>query len=240
MAVRKESKGRKNIMFKAKRRIGPALYLAGVLAAGCSMWQTAFADDEFRAGLMLQVPFGSSQSGSWVHFDNTRIGAKIQYASIDDIVMQKEQTIKRVYLDDDLQRETVTSENIVTLDNGDKVSGAEAYFMVTPFNRRWNMSAGVNGFTGNRDFQGALGLGFDTSFGAYTQLGVLMPYSEAGLRYNFRAIDFYAGLNSLGGFSSKTQWKDDIITYDDVIFTSSPPESIDNGSTTTTAMGKIR
>ena len=208
-------------------KIGPAFCLAGVLTMGCIMWHSAHAEDEFRVGLMFQIPFGSSQGGSFVHFDNTRIGAKVQYATIDDITLQREKVIDRVFVDGLLQSETVKSDKTVTLSDGDKVSGAEAYLLVTPFNRRWNLSGGVNGFTGNRDFQGAIGLGMDPILGVYTQLGALMPYSEVGVRFNFHAIDLFAGMTSLGGFSSKTVWKDDVITNNDTFHTSPKPESAD-------------
>jgi hypothetical protein len=208
-------------------RIGPAFCLAGVLTTGCIIWQSAHAEDEFRVGLMFQIPFGGSHGGSFIHLDDTRIGAKVQYAAIDDITLQREKVIDRVFIDGILQNETVKSDKTVTLNDGDKVSGAEAYLLVTPFNRRWNLSGGVNGFTGNRDFQGALGFGIDPSIGVYTQLGVLMPFSEVGVRFNFHAFDFFAGMTSLDGFSSKTVWKDDVITYNDSFHTTPKPADSD-------------
>jgi hypothetical protein len=54
-----------------------------------------------------------------------------------------------------------------------------------------------------------------------------MPYSELGFRFNFRNIDFYAGMTSLGAFSPKTVWKDDTITYRDT-FNTTPAQDAGN------------
>jgi hypothetical protein len=197
------------------------MYTSGIffgmlaLMAGCIFSIPAYAKDEFRFGLMLQLPFGGSQGGSFIHFSDVRIGAKVQYADIDDSELQKEKTIDRVYQDGVLQSSTVNSEKTVVLNDGDKVSGAEAYVLVTPFNRKWYISGGINGFTGQKNIQGAIGLGYDPSFGGYLGIGALMPFSELGVRFNLRSIDYFAGLSSLSGFSQDTVWKDDKVTYND-------------------------
>ena len=231
MNKRAESGGIRVTRKQMVKKIGPALGLAGILAIGCIAWQPAYAQNDTRVGLMLEVPFGGGQRGSFVHFDNTRIGAKIQYARVDDISKQNQQIIDRIYQDDVLQSSTTRPETTVDLNNGDKVTGGEVYFLVTPFSGKWNLSGGVNGFTGNKNFQGALGFGYDTLFGAYTQLGVLMPFSELGVRFNFHSIDYFAGLTSLGGFSPKTVWKDNLITYNDTFNTTPAPTPDTSGDT---------
>jgi hypothetical protein len=214
---------------RVTKKIGLALSLTGTLAVGCITWQPAFAEDEFRVGLMLQIPIGGSERGDLIHFPNTRIGIKIQYAALDDTIKRNETVIDRVYLDGVLQSSTTRSSDVITTD-GDKVSGAQAYLLVTPFNRKWNLSGGIDGFSGSNNIQGALGLGYDPTFGGvYVKLGAQMPYSELGVRFNLRYIDYLAGINSLSGFSPKTVWKEDNITYYDTFNTSPPSE--DGGDT---------
>lgn len=190
-----------------------------LLAAGAVM-----AEEEWRVGLMLQLPFGGSQEKDFVHFANTRIGAKLQYAEIDDVVKRNEQTVERIYLGEELQSSEVTSEEVVKVESGDKVVGGEAYIMVSPFNGLWNVSGGVNGFSGNNTFQGAGGLGYDPLLGGYLSVGALMPYSQVGLRFNFRYIDYYLGATSLPKFSSTTVWEEDGIVYEDTVIQPSAGE----------------
>jgi hypothetical protein len=214
MNTRTDTNGNGVTGMRGVKQFGLVLSLTGALA-GCLTWQPAYAEDEFRVGLMLQIPFGGSERGDLIHFPNTRIGIKAQYAQLDDTTKMKEQVIDRVYVDGVLQSSTTRSEDITTTD-GDKVSGAQAYLLVTPFNSKWNLSGGIDGFTGKNNIQGALGFGYDSSFGGgYVKLGAQMPYSELGFRFNLRYIDYFVGINSLSGFSPKTVWKDDKITYYD-------------------------
>ena len=69
---------------RGSRRMPLALLALSVV--GMEATPAAMAEEEWRLGLMLQVPFGGSQERSFVHFANTRIGAKLQYAGIDDSV----------------------------------------------------------------------------------------------------------------------------------------------------------
>jgi len=196
--------------------IGLMQALLGVLVAGAIAVQSAWAEEEWRVGGMLQIPFGGSKEQSFVHFANTRIGVKVQYAEIDDLIKRNEQTVDRVYQDGELQSSTVTSEAVVTVDEGDKVIGGEGYLMVAPFNGFWDVSGGLNGFAGQQTVQGAAGLGYDPSFGVYLGIGALLPYSQAGIRLNFRHLDYFVGATSLPKFSSKTVWKEDKINYKDI------------------------
>jgi hypothetical protein len=187
------------------------------------------AEDEWRVGLMLQLPFGGSQERGFVHFANTRIGAKLQYAEVDDVVKRNEQTVERIYFGEELKSSEVTSEEVVKVENGDKVVGGEAYIMVTPFNGLWNVSGGVNGFSGSNTIQGVGGLGYDPLLGGYLAVGALMPYSQVGLRFNFRYIDYYLGATSLPKFSSTTVWEEDLIVYEDKVIEPPAGEVVDGG-----------
>lgn len=189
--------------------------LVGVLAAGAITAQSAWAEEEWRVGGMLQIPFGGSKEQSFVHFANTRIGVKVQYAEIDDVVKRNEQTIDRVYQDGVLQSSAVTSEAVVTVDEGGKVVGGEGYLLLAPFNGFWDISGGINGLAGQQTIQGAAGLGYDPSFGVYLGIGALLPYSQAGIRLNFRHLDYFVGATSLPKFSSKTVWEEGKINYRD-------------------------
>ncbi len=189
--------------------------LFGFFVASVITVQSAWAEEEWRVGGMLQIPFGGSKEQSFVHFANTRIGVKVQYAEVDDLIKRNEQTVDRVYQDGELQSSTVTSEAVVTVEEGDKVIGGEGYLMVAPFNGFWDVSGGLNGFAGQQTAQGAAGLGYDPSFGVYLGIGALLPYSQVGIRLNFRHVDYFVGATSLPKFSSKTVWKEDIIKYND-------------------------
>ncbi len=190
--------------------------LVGVLVAGAITAQSAWAEEEWRVGGMLQIPFGGSKEQSFVHFADTRIGVKVQYAENDDNIKRNEQTVDRVHQDGVLQSSTAPSAAVVTVDEGDSVIGGEGYLLVAPFNGFWDVSGGFNGFAGQQTVQGAAGLGYDPSFGVYLGLGALLPYSQVGIRLNFRHLDYFVGATSLPKFSSKTVWKEDRINYNDI------------------------
>ena len=212
------------VIFRTERplKIVPLLPLVGFIAL--CLATAAPAEEEWRVGLMLQLPFGGSQEKDFVHFANTRIGAKLQYAEIDDIVKRNDQTVERVYLGQELQSSEVTSEGVVKVEDGDKVVGGEGYVTIAPFNGHWDVSGGVNAFSGNNTFQGAAGLGYDPVLGGYLAIGALMPYSQAGLRFNFRYIDYYLGLTSLPKFSPTTVWEEDAVLYKDTVVELPLPE----------------
>jgi hypothetical protein len=196
--------------------IGLMVVFTGGVAAGILAPQSVCAEEEWRVGGMLQIPFGGSKEKSFVHFANTRIGVKVQYAEIDDVIKRNEQTVERVYQGNVEVSSNVTSAAVVTVDEGDKVIGGEGYILFAPFNGFWDVSGGINGFYGQHTIQGAAGLGYDPSFGTYLEIGALMPYSEVGIRLNFRHIDYFVGATSLPQFSSKTVWLEDKITYNDI------------------------
>ncbi len=198
------------------------LFFVAAFLAGTILAETTFAEEEWRVGGMLQIPFGGSKHKSFVHLGDTRIGIKVQYAEIDDHIKRNEQSVERVYQGETLASSTVTSESVVTVEDGDDVIGGEGYLLLAPFNGFWDISGGINGFTGQHTVQGAAGLGYDPSFGFYLGIGALMPFSEVGIRLNFRHIDYYLGATSLPRFTSKTVWQEDGITYTDIVV--SPPE----------------
>ena len=202
-------------ILKTPTTIGLAVLLAGVLTTGSIGVKPTYAEDEWRVGGMLQIPFGGSQSKSFVRFADTRIGVKVQYATVDDTIKANEQVVERVYQGGELRSSTVVSESATTVSDGGKVVGGEGYLMVAPFNGYWDFSGGINGFAGQETVQGAAGFGFDPSFGGYLQIGALMPYCEAGLRLNFRYVDYFVGATSLPKFKSETVWQADRTIYKD-------------------------
>lgn len=197
------------------RRMPLALLALSVI--GMEAPPAAMAEEEWRLGLTLQVPFGGSQEKSFVHFANTRIGAKLQYAEIDDIVKQNRQTVERIYLGEELQSSTVAEEGVVKLKDGDKVVGGEGYITVAPFSGFWDVAGGIGAFSGSNAIQGAAGIGYDPTLGGFLSVGALLPYSQAGVRFNFRYIDYYLGLTSLPAFSPTTVWREDEVAYDDTV-----------------------
>lgn len=205
------------------------LSLAALVCRHLLVADAVVAEEEWRVGLMLQLPFGGSQERGFVHFANTRIGAKMQYAEVDDVVKRNEQTVERIYFGEELRSSEVASEEVVKVQNGDKVVGGEAYIMVSPFNGLWNVSGGVNGFSGNNTIQGVGGLGYDPLLGGYLAVGALAPYSQVGLRFNFRYIDYYLGATSLPKFSSSTVWDEDRIVYEDKVIEPPTGEVADGG-----------
>lgn len=210
-------------------RVAMSLSLAALVCWQLMAAAEVVAEEEWRVGLMLQLPFGGSQERSFVHFANTRVGAKLQYAEIDDVVKRKEQTLERIYLGEELQSSEVTAEAVVKVEDGDKVVGGEIYVMITPFNGSWDVSGGTNVFSGDNTFQGAGGFGYDPLLGGYLAVGALMPYSQVGLRFNFRYIDYYLGATSLPEFSSTTVWEEDRIVYEDTVI-EPPAEEVADGS----------
>jgi hypothetical protein len=210
------------------RRMPLALLALSVI--GMEAPPAAMAEEEWRLGLTLQVPFGGSQEKSFVHFANTRIGAKLQYAEIDDIVKQNRQTVERIYLGEELQSSTVTEEGVVKLKDGDKVVGGEGYITVAPFSGFWDVAGGIGAFSGSNAIQGAAGIGYDPTLGGFLSVGALLPYSQAGVRFNLRYIDYYLGLTSLPAFSPATVWREDEVAYDDTVIV--PPEADEAGEVT--------
>lgn len=210
----RKTKGDDSLQTRSK--VGLAMLLAGVLTTGSMGIKQVYAEDEWRVGGMLQIPFGGSNNKSFVHFADTRVGVKVQYATVDDVIKANEQTVERVYQGGELQSSTVTSQSVVTVDEGGKVVGGEGYLMVAPFNGYWDFSGGISGFAGQETVQGAAGFGYDPSFGGYLQLGALLPYCEAGLRLNFRYIDYFVGATSLPKFKPKTVWEADRTIYNDI------------------------
>ncbi|MBU1566837.1 MAG: hypothetical protein KJ630_14595 [Proteobacteria bacterium] len=201
--------------------------LVGVVTAGTIAAKPVLAEEEWRVGGMIQIPFGGTKRQSFVHFIDTRIGVKVQYAAVDDVIMRNEQAVERVYQDGVLQSSTVISDGVVTVQGGDKVVGGEGYLLVAPFNGFWDVSGGINGFAGQDTIQGAVGLGYDPSFGVYIGIGGLFPFSEAGIRLNFRHIDYFVGATSFPKFSEKTVLQEDNIRYIDILQTSPVEEEVE-------------
>ena len=95
--------------------------------------------------------------------------------------------------------------------------GGEGYITVAPFSGFWDVAGGIGAFSGSNAIQGAAGIGYDPTLGGFLSIGALLPYSQAGVRFNFRYIDYYLGLTSLPAFSPATVWREDEVTYDDTV-----------------------
>jgi hypothetical protein len=194
---------------------GVLLGVAGGAAAGILLCQPAAAEEELRVGVMLELPFGGSKHQSFVHFDSTRIGAKVQYAEVEEIEKRIEHVVDRVFQDGVLVSSEEKGNRVVTVSEGDQVYGGEFYLMVAPFTGKWTISTGINAFGGNNDFQGAAGFGYDPTFGGYMEIAALMPFSEAGVRLNLSYIDYFIGATSFSGFSPEKVWQKETFRFND-------------------------
>jgi hypothetical protein len=191
--------------------------LHGSLAAlmGMLSISAAQADDEIRAGAVVQIPFSLQ---SLVDFSTIRVGLSCQYADVeeDEITTTHHLTrrsIEGIFLD-------ITETSLSTsVDEGKQVLGVEGNFMIEPFNS-WNPSLELLGFYGNTDIQGALGAGYDWSGDYFFDAKVMFPYAEIGIRFP-EQLEIYGGLKTLGSFNPAKEYHHREIVTDINIPTSS-------------------
>ncbi len=169
--------------------------LCGVLAGliGTLPTQPAMADDELRAGAVLQVPFTLGADFSGFDPARIRIGLTCQYAHIEEDQITTLRTIDVTDPDNPLVMHASTQ-----IDEGDQVHGLEGNLFIEVFNG-FNGSAELLGFYGNNDIQGAAGAGYSVADSFFLAVKAMFPYAEIGMRI-MNHPEIYGGVKSLGSF----------------------------------------
>jgi len=198
---------------------GPVLsgVLAGLLFALPA--PPANADDEIRAGAVLQIPFDLNARSSFFDPAAIRIGLTCQYADVEE-----DEIVTHRYITDhysttpphDYLGYTLTN-SAVRVDEGDRVMGVEGNLFVEVFNG-WNGSAELLGFYGNNEIQGALGAGYSLSDAFFLDAKAMFPYTEIGMRF-LGPLEIYGGVKTLGDFqpAKERRMQDHRTTvYDDI------------------------
>ncbi len=175
----------------------PFLFHGLALGLACFVApQTVTADDEIRAGAVLQVPFSLRAGAPSLEFADIRLGLTCQYADVeeDDITVTRNftETYQNGVLVDSAYSYT-TREN-----EGNQVVGLEGNLFIEPFNRG-NISAELLGFYGSNAIQGALGAGYSFEDDFFLDAKAMFPYSEIGVRF-MNEPEIYGGLKTLGTF----------------------------------------
>lgn len=158
--------------------------------------QTVWADDEIRAGAVVQIPFNLSGRGTLFDPAAIRLGVTCQWAEVeeDDITITRYITINNnngVFVD-----RSETTRRVV--DEGNQVYGVEGDLFVTLFGD-WNLSGELLGFYGTNDIQGAFGAGYGGAQGFFFDVKAMFPYAEVGLQF-LSGAELYGGLKTLGSF----------------------------------------
>jgi hypothetical protein len=187
-------------------RIGPLVALFCLLAT-----QPALADNEFRIGALVQVPFTITGSGPVIDQGGIRLGLSGQYADVEnDKIIINRYIDNYSTTDGRLTRQVVTRET-VKKDDGNRVFGLEANLFFEIFNE-WNSTVELLGFYGTNAIQGALGGGYSFTHDLFLVGKLMFPYSEIGVRYMYQPEIFF-GVKTLGSFDPDTS------TYQNDIFT---------------------
>lgn len=170
--------------------------LGGILIALiCALpAQSVRADDELRAGAVLQVPFSIGSSLSSFDPAAMRLGLTCQFANVEEDEITTYRTIDVTDPDNPLLLSTSTE-----ADEGDQVYGVEGNLFIEVFND-FNTSAEVLGIYGTKDIQGAAGAGYSLADGFFFDVKAMFPYAEVGLRFPSQ-VEIYAGAKTLGNFN---------------------------------------
>lgn len=173
--------------------------------------QPILADNEFRIGAAVQVPFSITGSGPVFHQTGIRLGLSGQYADVENDKIILNRYIDNYYAaNGPLTRQVVTRETIVK-DEGNRVIGLEGNLFFEIFND-WNSTVELLGFYGSNAIQGALGVGYSLTHDVFLVGKLMFPYSEVGLRYMYKPEIFF-GVKTLGSFDPDTSsYQNDIVT----------------------------
>jgi len=164
--------------------------------------QPAAADNEFRIGALLQVPFTITGSAPVLDHTNIRLGLTSQYADVENDKIITDRFIDNYYAaDGSLSKQVVTRET-VRKDSGNQVFGLEGNLFFEIFNN-WNSTVEFLGFYGSSSIQGALGAGYSFAHDLFLVGKVMFPYSEVGLRYMYQP-EVFVGLKTFGSFDPET------------------------------------
>ena len=167
------------------------LGLAGTLAA-----PTIHAEDEIRAGAVLQIPFSLGSSRPLFDVATIRVGLSCQYASVEEDEVITTHHVTNTFVDG-LQTGH-DEETTVAVDEGNQVLGVEGNLSIAPFNG-FSPSVELLGFYGTNTLQGALGGGYDFDNDFFFDGKVMFPYGEIGLRFP-QNLEVYGGVKTLGSF----------------------------------------
>ncbi len=172
--------------------------LAGLICALPA--QPAKADDELRAGAVLQVPFTLGADFSGFDPARIRIGLNCQYAHIEE---DQFTTVRTINVTD--PNNPIVMHSSTQVDEGDQVYGIEGNLFIEVFNG-FNGSAELLGFYGNNDIQGAAGAGYSLADSFFLDVKAMFPYAEIGMRI-MNHPEIYGGVKSLGSFDPAQESK---------------------------------
>lgn len=180
------------------------LGLASALAAPC-----LHAEDEIRAGAMLQIPFALGSSRPFFDPAAIRVGLTCQYASVEEDEIITTHHVTETW--DNGSLESRTEETSVAVNGGNQVVGVEGNLAIAPFDG-FTPSVELLGFYGTNDIQGAFGGGYDFDDSFFFDGKVMFPYGEIGLRFP-NNVEIYGGVRSLGSFDpAKEAYRQDVLT----------------------------
>lgn len=178
--------------------------LASTLAA-----PSLHAEDEIRAGAMLQIPFFLGGSKPFFDPSAVRVGLTCQFASVEEDEILTTHYVTETWNGTVLADRTESTS--VTTSGGNQVRGVEGNLAIAPFNG-FTPSIELLGFYGTNDVQGAFGGGYDFENSFFLDAKVMFPYAEIGLRFP-GSVELYGGVRSLGSFDpAKEAYGQDVLT----------------------------
>jgi len=154
------------------------------------------AEDEIRAGAVLQIPFSLGSSRPFFDPSAIRVGLTCQYANVEEDEIITTHHVTNTWNNGSLTDSTEATS--VAIDGGNQVLGVEGNLAIAPFNG-FNPSVELLGFYGTNDVQGAFGGGYDFDDSFFFDGKVMFPYGEIGLRFP-NNVEIYGGVRSLGSF----------------------------------------
>jgi hypothetical protein len=174
--------------------------------------QTAWADDEIRAGAVVQVPFNLIGRGPLFDPGAIRLGVTCQWADVEEDEITTTHYITINNNNGVLVDRSETTRRVV--DEGNQVYGVEGDLFVTLFGD-WNLSGELLGFYGTNDIQGAFGAGYGGAQGLFFDVKAMFPYAEVGFQF-LNGAELYGGLKTLGSFNpAKTSERFTVTTTND-------------------------
>lgn len=178
--------------------------LAGTLAA-----PSIHAEDEIRAGAVLQIPFALGSSRPFFDYTTIRVGLTCQYASVEEDEVMTTHHVTNTFVNG--TQTDSSEETSVDVDEGNQVLGVEGNLAIAPFNG-FNPSVELLGFYGTNHIQGAFGGGYDFEDSFFFDGKVMFPYGEIGLRFP-QNVEIYAGVKTLGSFDpARENHRQNIVT----------------------------
>lgn len=180
------------------------LGLASGLSAPC-----LHAEDEIRAGAVLQIPFSLGSSRPFFDYSTIRVGLTCQYASVEEDEVITTHHVTNTWNNGSLTDST--EQTTVDVDEGNQVLGVEGNIAIAPFNS-FTPSIELLGFYGTNEIQGAFGGGYDFANSFFFDGKVMFPYGEIGLRFP-QNVEIYGGVKTLGSFDpARENHRQDIVT----------------------------